>query len=96
MKHSRALIERVARAIYETQDNSIPWDSDTLGDWRRDYEREKAEAALDAANYQGAMHLTDAEWDRVLWWLLHPVPPGPMKELDERIISKIDRARGET
>lgn len=41
-----SLIERMARAIYETQDNPVPWDSETLGDWRRDYEREKARAAL--------------------------------------------------
>jgi hypothetical protein len=40
------LIERMARAIYETQDNPVPWDSETLCDWRRDYEREKARAAL--------------------------------------------------
>lgn len=41
-----SLIERMARAIYETQDNPVPWDSETLSDWRRDYEREKARAAL--------------------------------------------------
>lgn len=38
---------------------------------------------------RGAVCLTDAERERVLWWLHQPVPPGPMKELDEAIIRKI-------
>lgn len=33
--------------------------------------------------------LTNAEWERVLWWLHKPVPPGPAKTLDETIIRKI-------
>jgi hypothetical protein len=43
-----AEIEAVARAIYDTQENVIAWDSETLGDWRREYEREKARAAIAA------------------------------------------------
>ena len=37
--------------------------------------------------------LTDDEWDRIVWWLSKPVPPSPMKALDETILRKIDRAR---
>ena len=33
--------------------------------------------------------LTHAERERVLWWLHRPVPPGPMKDLDEAIIRKL-------
>jgi hypothetical protein len=46
----QAEIEAVARAIYDTQENGIAWDSETLGDWRRNYEREKAAAAIAAFN----------------------------------------------
>jgi hypothetical protein len=42
----QAEIEAVARAIYDTQENGVPWDSETLDDWRKDYEREKARAAI--------------------------------------------------
>lgn len=38
----------------------------------------------------GAVRLTDAERERMLWWLHKPVPPGPMKELDEAIIRKLN------
>jgi hypothetical protein len=38
---------------------------------------------------QGAVCLTDAERERMLWWLHKPVPPGPMKALDEAIIRKL-------
>jgi hypothetical protein len=27
----------------------------------------------------------------MLWWLHRPVPPGPMKELDEAIIRKLTK-----
>lgn len=37
--------------------------------------------------------LTDDELERVLWWLHHPVPPGPEKDLDVRIIFKLEAAR---
>lgn len=33
--------------------------------------------------------LTDAERERVLWWLHRPVAPGPAKVLDETIIRKL-------
>lgn len=36
------------------------------------------------------VRLTDAERERVLWWLHRPVPPGPMKALDEAIIHKLN------
>jgi hypothetical protein len=39
---------------------------------------------------QGAVRFTDAERERVLWWLRRPVHPGPMKDLDERIIRKLN------
>jgi hypothetical protein len=42
-----------------------------------------------------AVHLTDEERERVLWWLHKPVPPGPAKELDERIIRKLNGGAGE-
>lgn len=35
--------------------------------------------------------LTKEERERVLWWLHHPVPPGPMKDLDEKIIRRLQR-----
>lgn len=41
-----------------------------------------------------SVRLTDAEWERVLWWLHSPVPPGPAKELDEAIIRKIAASHG--
>jgi hypothetical protein len=44
---------------------------------------------------QGAVCLTDAEWERVLCWLHKPVPPGPAKALDESIIRKIANQRGQ-
>jgi hypothetical protein len=44
--------------------------------------------ALAAVRVKG---LTDRERERVLWWLHRPVPPGPMKELDEAIIRKLQR-----
>jgi hypothetical protein len=33
--------------------------------------------------------LTKEEQDRLLFWLHKPVPPGPEKELDERLIRKL-------
>lgn len=45
------IIEQAARAIYETQGNTVSWYSETMGEWRRDYEREKAIAALNAVDY---------------------------------------------
>jgi hypothetical protein len=38
----------------------------------------------------GAVHFTDAERERVLWWLRRPVHPGPMKALDEQILRKLE------
>jgi hypothetical protein len=38
----------------------------------------------------GAVHFTDEERERVLWWLRRPVHPGPMKDLDERILRKLN------
>lgn len=35
------------------------------------------------------VHLTKEEQERLLWWLHKPVPPGPAKELDERLIRKL-------
>jgi hypothetical protein len=35
------------------------------------------------------VRFTDAERDRVLWWLRRPVHPGPMKDLDEAILRKL-------
>jgi hypothetical protein len=56
-------------------------------------ERVTAEAIRAAAGppVPDAVYLTDAERDRVLWWLRRPVPPGPLKDLDERIIRKLAR-----
>lgn len=45
------------------------------------------------AHLAGAVSLSDAEWERVLWWLHRPVPPGPMKALDEAIIRAITSQR---
>jgi hypothetical protein len=39
------------------------------------------------------VHFTNEERERVLWWLRKPVPPGPMKVLDEAIIRKINGGR---
>lgn len=36
-----------------------------------------------------AVKLTEAERERMLWWLHQPVVPGPMKVLDETIIRKL-------
>jgi len=47
-RNHEAEVEAVARAIYDTQDNGLAWDNPTLGDWRKDYEREKARAAIAA------------------------------------------------
>lgn len=47
-----------------------------------------------ATDYEGAVSLSDDEWDRVVWWLSRPVPPSPMKALDETILRKIAAARG--
>jgi hypothetical protein len=44
---------------------------------------------------EGAVSLTDEEWERVLWWLHKPVPPGPAKALDETIIRKIANQWGQ-
>lgn len=58
-----------------------------LGEMREDRDRWRD-------NAQGAVSLTDDEWDRVVWWLSRPVPPSPMKALDEAILHKIAAARG--
>jgi len=34
-------------------------------------------------------HLTEAEIQRILWWLHRPVPPGPEKDLDYELIRKL-------
>lgn len=49
---------------------------------------------LIAEQLAGAVSLTDAEWERVLWWLHRPVPPGPEHALDGQIIRKITTQRG--
>lgn len=43
-----------------------------------------------AEQLRGAVHFTDEERERVLWWLRRPVHPGPMKDLDEQIIRKLN------
>jgi hypothetical protein len=43
---------------------------------------------------QGAVSLSDEQWERVLGWLHMPVPPGPAKALDESIIRAINAQRG--
>jgi hypothetical protein len=48
----------------------------------------EAVEVVPATQLEGAVSLTDEERERVLWWLRQPVPPGPMKELDERILQK--------
>jgi hypothetical protein len=35
---------------------------------------------------------TPEERERLLWWLRRPVHPGPAKELDERILRKLNGA----
>jgi hypothetical protein len=57
-------------------------------DWR-------VEALALEAQLAGAVSLTDDQWDRVLWWLRKPVPPGPAKALDESIIRAINAQRGQ-
>lgn len=42
---------------------------------------------------EGAVSLTREQWERVLWWLHQPVPPGPAKALDEAIIREISSQR---
>lgn len=34
-------------------------------------------------------YLTEDEVQRILWWLHHPVPPGPEKDLDNQLIRKL-------
>src|SRR3954470_12199613 len=48
-----------------------------------------------AADVRGAVHLTPEQWERVLWWLHKPVPPGPGKAMDEKIIRAINAQRGQ-
>jgi hypothetical protein len=42
----------------------------------------------------GRVSLSDEEWERVLWWLGKPVPPGTGHDLDVAIMRKIARQRG--
>jgi hypothetical protein len=53
-------------------------------------DRLRGELSTRSGQLQGAAHLSDTERERVLWWLHKPVPPGPMKELDEQIIRKFN------
>lgn len=48
-----------------------------------------------ADELRGAVCLTDAERERLLWWLHRPVPPGPMKDLDVALIAKLTTGRGQ-
>jgi hypothetical protein len=48
-----------------------------------------------ASQLKGAVSLSDNEWNRVLWLLHRPTPPGPLKALDEAIIGKINHTRGQ-
>lgn len=48
-----------------------------------------------ADQLRGAVCLTDAERERLLWWLHRPVPPGPMKDLDVALIAKLTTGRGQ-
>lgn len=48
-----------------------------------------------AVDRDGAVSLSRDEWNRVLGLLHRPTPPGPFKDLDEAIINKINRARGQ-
>jgi hypothetical protein len=57
------------------------------------YAAPKYMEVVPASQLTGAVDLTDAERERVLWWLYRPVPPGPMKELDEAIIRKFTRGQ---
>lgn len=62
-----------------------------------DHDRAKLvyEKYMPEADLRGAVCLTGAEWERVLWLLQKPVAPGPMKALDEEIIRKINHQRGQ-
>lgn len=57
---------------------------------------ENAERQADEARQQleGAVNLTDAEWERVISWLATPVPPGPGRDFDVAIMRKIAAQRG--
>jgi hypothetical protein len=72
-------VERVA-VKDDTEGRAIAW-CETADDASR------ITAALN--NDAGAVRFTDAERDRVLWWLRRPVHPGPMKDLDEAILRKL-------
>lgn len=39
--------------------------------------------------------LTESEKNRILWWLHKPVPPGPGKEMDQRLIQKLSQRGGD-
>jgi hypothetical protein len=72
-------VERVA-VKDDTEGRAIAW-CETADDASR------ITVALN--NDAGAVRFTDAERDRVLWWLRRPVHPGPMKDLDEAILRKL-------
>jgi hypothetical protein len=62
----------------------------------RDYASEADEEVQTLRDQlRGAVALMDDQWDRVLWWLRKPVPPGPAKALDESIIRAINAQRGQ-
>jgi len=48
-----------------------------------------------ADTHAGAVSLSDEQWERVLWWLHKPVPPGPAKDMDAAIIRAITTQRGQ-
>jgi hypothetical protein len=48
----------------------------------------------DAAEEAGGVKvviLSEAERERLLWWLYRPVPPSPEKDMDVRLIRKLER-----
>jgi Mg2+ and Co2+ transporter CorA len=50
---------------------------------------------LEPSLQESTVSLTDDDWNRILWWLNTPTPPGKAKEMDIRIINKIRNQRGE-
>lgn len=88
-----ALIERVEPERPHKDDPPCTCGSTAVIDANRHDWRCARRLWIERNDARGAVHLTDAERERMLWWLHQPVPPGPMKDLDVAIIRKLT-ARG--
>jgi hypothetical protein len=67
----------------------VPASDDITQAERRGYCKGWDAAVAHSRTIKGAVHFTDAERERLLWWLRRPVHPGPMKELDVQIMRKL-------